>query len=74
MGSGKQQYREVVAWLRARSWTVDEDRTGYPRARCPCGRHQKTIHRTPSNPLYFQQLKNRIRMMERECREKGERE
>jgi len=70
VGSRKQEYRLVVAWLQARGWTVDESRAGYPMARCLCGRHQKTIHRTPSNPWYFQQFKNRIRMIEQECFEK----
>jgi len=70
VGSRKQEYREVLAWLRARSWEVDEHRAGYPMARCPCGGHQKTVHRTPSNPYYFEQLKNRVRMIEQECRER----
>ncbi len=42
--------------IRARGWTVDEERGGYPMAFCPCGRHIKTISKTPSNPHYYKNL------------------
>lgn len=67
VGSKKQDFRDAVEWLRLRSWEVDEERSGYPMAKCPCGHAQKTVHRTPSNPRYYQQLKNRIKMIEKEC-------
>lgn len=43
----------MVEWLGDRGWSVDEDRKGYPLAKCPCGKHLKTIHRTPSDPNYW---------------------
>jgi hypothetical protein len=56
VGSKHQDYRQAVAVLRARGWRVDERRGGYPMAFCPCGRHMKTIKKTPSNPRYFVNL------------------
>jgi hypothetical protein len=56
VGSRQQDYRSAVASFRQRGWRVDEERCGYPLAFCPCGRHKKTIHKTPSNPRYWQNL------------------
>jgi len=60
MGGKGQDFRENVAWLEARGWEVDADRNGYPLARCPCGEHLKTIHRTPSNPQYWKNLRKHV--------------
>lgn len=58
VGSDKQDYRAAVAEFRKRGWRVDEDRGGYPLAFCPCGRHKKTIHKSPSNPRYWVNLQS----------------
>jgi hypothetical protein len=73
MGGKRDDYKAAIKWLKARGWRVDEDRSGYPMAYCPCGRHQKTVHLTPSNPHYYQQLRNRVQMIERvKCPNKEE--
>lgn len=65
MGSKRQDYRETVAWLRERGWRVDEERDGYPRAYCPCGRHIRSVHRTPSGPDYWRNLRAWVQRTER---------
>lgn len=57
MGGKNQDFREAVDWVKGVGWRVDEERRGYPMAFCPCGRHTRTIHRTPSNPNYFNEMR-----------------
>lgn len=57
MGGKQQEFRETVAWLQSLGWRVDTDRGGYPLAFCPCGKHLKTVHITPSAPNYFRNLR-----------------
>lgn len=51
--------KELEAVIRAaekRGWWASK--TNYYQLRCPCGRHGKTIHLTPSNPNYERNLRN----------------
>ena len=58
MGGKQQEFRETVAWLKGLGWRVDTDRKGYPLARSArAGTTTKTIHRTPSDPSYFRNLR-----------------
>ena len=72
MGSAKQDYREAVEWVRAQGWRVDEERDGYPMAFCKCGKHHRSIHLTPSNPRYYQQLRNWVKRQDCEQKEGGD--
>jgi hypothetical protein len=56
VGSKHQDFRDAVARIQRRGWRVDVERAGYPMALCPCGRHRKTVSRTPSNPNYWKNL------------------
>lgn len=50
--------KDLEAVLRdgeAKGWEVAKTRKYY-RMRCPCGSHQKTVHLTPSDPNYRQNL------------------
>ena len=64
MGGKAQDFRDTIRWLEERGWEIDMERKGYPLARCPCGQHLKTIHRTPSNPAYWKNLRKHV---ERTC-------
>jgi hypothetical protein len=56
MSRPKHQVKELEAVLKEaerKDWTVDRPSpTGYFRLRCPCGKHQRHVHLTPSNPRY----------------------
>ena len=45
-------------------WAIDPkpNKKGYLKMRCSCGRHITWLHKTPSNPHYYQQ---RVAHMER---------
>lgn len=58
VGSKHQDYRDAVEWLKDRGWRVDETRKGYPRAYCPCGKHMRSVHLTPSGPGYWRNLRS----------------
>lgn len=46
-------------------WTVDEkpNKKGYFKVRCPCGRHLKWLHKTPSNPNYYREFIHKMRQL-----------
>jgi hypothetical protein len=53
MSRPKHQVKELEAVLREveqRGWRVDKP--NYFRLLCPCGKHQRRVHLTPSNPNY----------------------
>ncbi len=53
MSRPKHQVKELEAVLREaeqRHWRVDKP--NYFRLLCPCGKHQRRVHLTPSNPNY----------------------
>lgn len=56
MGGKHQDYRDAVRVIQALGWRVDTERNGYPMAFCPCKKHKKTIHKTPSDPNYYTNL------------------
>ncbi len=64
VGGDQQEYRELVEWLKAHRWRVDESRGGYPMAFCPCRGHKKTLHYTPSNPNYWRNARAWFRRCE----------
>jgi hypothetical protein len=50
----KHKVKELEAVLRDaehRGWRVDKGKKYYG-MRCPCGKHQRRVHLTPSNPNY----------------------
>jgi len=50
-------------------WTFS--RGTYFKGRCPCGRHQKMVHLTPSDPNYLRNLRNYIRSLDCPGRSEG---
>ena len=59
MGRPKHQVKELEAVLRqaeAGGWCVEKGKK-YFGMRCPCGKHQRRVHLTPSNPKYLLNLR-----------------
>lgn len=48
----EQDTRELIREFERAGWKVVYRKNGYPRVLCPCGKHQRSIHKTPSNPNY----------------------
>lgn len=52
---------EAIAQVAAHGWTVARTtKRGYLILRCSCGRHQETLHKTPSNPDHFKRKAERM--------------
>jgi hypothetical protein len=64
--SGHAAEREAaVKEVATHGWYVARETTrGYYIMRCSCGRHQTTVHKTPSLPNHFQQ---KVAWMIRQC-------
>lgn len=61
----------LIAEFEAAGWRVVYRKNGYPRVLCPCGDHQRSIHKTPSNPNYG---KDTLRWLQRQpCYQGGSR-
>lgn len=58
----RKDIQAVLETFHQANWRID-DPPKYYRVRCPCGMHQRWIHRTPSDPSY---CKNAIRWLERQ--------
>jgi hypothetical protein len=55
----------AVAEVATHGWTVArETKRGYLIMRRACGKHQETLHKTPSNPNHF---RNKVARMVSEC-------
>jgi len=55
----------VLKFAEALGWRVVEPNgKGYTKLLCPCGKHKKWLHKTPSNPNYFNET---VRWIERTC-------
>lgn len=58
MGRWKRHPRKdlerVLEEFAAHGWRI-EDPPKYYRLRCPCGKHSRWLHLTPSNPRYGQE-------------------
>ncbi|CQD10571.1 hypothetical protein BN000_02181 [Mycobacterium europaeum] len=57
MGKHDKDVNAVVEEITAHDWVEVTGRKGYRKFRCPCGSHQKTIHKSPSDPNYFRNLR-----------------
>lgn len=60
MSRPRHQVKELEAVLRQaerRGWRIDKGKK-YFGMRCPCGKHQRRVHLTPSNPNYELNLRN----------------
>lgn len=45
---------ETVAVAIGLGWEdCGQNKKGYTRLKCPCGRHMHWLHKTPSNPKYW---------------------
>lgn len=47
----RKELEQVLEQFDALGWRIDDPPTYY-RLRCPCGRHMRWLHLTPSNPNY----------------------
>lgn len=59
--SDRQRVIDAAAEL---GWTFTHSKKGYDKLKCPCGAHLTWLHRTPSNPNYWNE---RIAHMQRVC-------
>lgn len=51
---GDKEIRELIKWFEEHGWTaIPPIGPGYASVRCPCGSHQKQIHKTPSGARYL---------------------
>jgi len=48
---GNKDVKDLVALVLGQGWTEVTGK-GYRKFRCPCGKHRKTIHHSPSDPNY----------------------
>jgi len=70
MSRPRHQNKEIESLIRElelAGWVINRD-GGYFIAKCPCGKHMKTIHLTPSSANY---LKNLAHFLERNTCWKG---
>jgi hypothetical protein len=50
-------FEALLCSLERQHWRVPPPtRTGYYKVYCPCGKHLKTIHLSPSDPRYLRNL------------------
>lgn len=60
MGSAKGDIAELLADLERKGWRVERGK--YWKCYCPCPKkHLKTIHITPSDPRYVQNLRGQLK-------------
>lgn len=66
--AGGTEREDVFAEAARLTWTIDErpNRKGYLKMRCPCGKHQKWLHKTPSNPNYFRDVVSHMRSLQKQ--------
>jgi hypothetical protein len=69
VGKYDKDIKDVVDEISRHGWTEVAGKN-YRKFRCPCGRHMKTIHKSPSNPNYFKNLMAWFRRQE--CWQEGE--
>jgi hypothetical protein len=63
--SNKSERDAAVEEVAPHGWKVArETKRGYLIMRCSCGKHQETLHKTPSDPNHF---RNKVAHMVREC-------
>ncbi|PBA27350.1 hypothetical protein CKJ55_07230 [Mycobacterium avium] len=69
VGQHDKEIRALIETVLGHGW-VEVTGKRYYKFRCPCGKHQKTIHKSPSDPNY---VRNTLKWFERqECWEEGE--
>jgi hypothetical protein len=59
----RRELEDLLADAEEHGWRI-ERRRKYYRGFCPCGRHAKTIHVTPSNPRYALDLAKAFERLE----------
>jgi hypothetical protein len=65
VASSKSERDAAVEEVATHGWTVArETKRGYLIMRCSCGKHQETLHKTPSNPNHF---RSKVARMVSEC-------
>lgn len=58
----KRDLERLLSEMEEQGWTVTKRPRGYYKAKCPCtGMHMHTIHLSPSNPRYQQNLEAHLR-------------
>lgn len=55
-GSNERERRELLAYLEKSGWRLKEG-DAYVHVKCACGKHQKWVHKTPSNPNYWRETR-----------------
>lgn len=71
--SGGVEREDVYAAADELGWTIDDKPggNGYFKMRCPCGKHLKWLHKTPSNPNYYREtIAYMRRLTVQECQKK----
>jgi hypothetical protein len=54
---------DALAMAERLGWRSERNKKGYYKLVCPCGKHLKWLHNTPSDPNYF---RNAIAFLERQ--------
>jgi len=53
---GNTERERLFAVLEELGWTIaGTNKKGYVKALCGCGKHKMWVHKTPSNPYYYDQ-------------------
>lgn len=60
---GVRELEAIIQLSERNGWRFVKSKT-YFKGKCPCGAHLKTVHLTPSNPLYARQLKGWFQRVE----------
>lgn len=51
---GDKEIRDLLHWFEEHNWKVIIPPPGkYAKVRCPCGLHQRCVHKTPSGSNYI---------------------
>ena len=61
--SGGKERKDVYAVADELNWTIADkpNKKGYFKMKCPCGKHLKWLHKTPSNPNYYREAIDHMR-------------
>lgn len=65
MAGGKER-EDVYREAEQLGWSIDDkpNSKGYFKMKCPCGKHMRWLHKTPSDPNYY---RNVVGWMRRVC-------
>ncbi len=64
--AGDNQREDVFRVVDELHWIAADKpgKNGYLKLKCPCGKHMKWLHKTPSNPNYY---RDTIKWLRRQC-------